>query len=149
MSVVKPHAPLPNGVSSEWQGWKTGDIGNRQARASSPPAAHRRCDVVWTKKYRLSAVVRLCHSSFQTRSPFSRRQIQNRSAQAGSQGVFVVRTEFRLESQWRRSLDRSRPHAQPKGQNRCQSVRDHRITRAAGGQSRLPLLFVAVMLSVI
>ena len=37
LSVIKPHNPLPNGVSSKWQGWKTGDKGNRQAEASLPP----------------------------------------------------------------------------------------------------------------
>ena len=36
MSVGEPNTPLPNGVSGEWQGWKTGDVGNRQAHASSP-----------------------------------------------------------------------------------------------------------------
>jgi len=91
MSVFKPLIPLPNGVSSEWQGWKTGDIGNRQARASSPPAAHRRCEVVRTKKYRQVAVVRLCHSGFQTRSLFSRGRIQAKAEKYFSQALFEDR----------------------------------------------------------
>jgi len=32
MSVDEPHIPSPNGVSSKWQGWRTGDKGNRHTR---------------------------------------------------------------------------------------------------------------------
>jgi hypothetical protein len=62
----EPRNPLPNGVSSKWRDWKTGDKGNRQAEAF-PPLPLIGDAMVRTKKYRRWRLSASINSGFQTR----------------------------------------------------------------------------------